>query len=87
MTGMVAAKQNGEADGKKNAPVAEFGPGNVVSGKETADIEAYAQVAANWAELEDMTEVEVVLGQVLVGDPAVGPENARLQHDIPAVEG
>lgn len=90
----MAEKQNGAVDGKEDAPVAEFGPGNVVSGNEAADTEACVQVAANWAELGDMTEVEVevevevVLGHVLAGDPAVGSENAQLQqHDKSAVEG
>lgn len=76
-------------DGKEDGPVAEFGPGNVATGNEAADIEAYAQVAANLAELGDMTEAEaeVVLGHVLVGEPAVGSENAGLQHDKAAAEG
>lgn len=87
MTGMVAEKQNGEVDGKEDAPVAEFGSGNVASGNETADNEAYAQVAANWAELGDMTVVEVVPGHALVDDPAVGSGNAGLQHDKSAAEG
>lgn len=84
----MAEKQNGAVDGKEDAPVAEFGPGNVVSGNEAADTEACVQVAANWAELGDMTEVVVVLGHVLAGDPAVGSENAQLQqHDKSAAEG
>lgn len=41
MTGMVAEKQNGEADGKEDAPVAESEPGN-----ETADTGAYVRLAA-----------------------------------------
>lgn len=36
----MAEKQNGAVDGKEDAPVAEFGPGNVVSGNEAADTEA-----------------------------------------------
>ena len=82
MNGVVAEKQDGEADGKEDADVVAFG-------NEAADVVAYAQVAANWAEVGGMTEVEVevVLGHVLVGDSAVGSENVGLQHDIVAAEG
>lgn len=81
MNGVVAEKQDGEADGKEDADV-------VASGNEAADVVAYAQVAANWVEVGGMTEVEVVLGHVLAGDPAVGSENAQLQqHDKSAAEG
>lgn len=80
MNGVVAEKQDGEADGKEDADV-------VASGNEAADVVAYAQVAAHWAELGGMTEVEVVLGHVLMGDSAVGSENVGLQHDIVAAEG
>lgn len=81
MNGVVAEKQDGAVDGKEDGPVAEFGPGNVASVNEAAGIEAYGQVAANWAELVDMPEVEIVFGHELVGDPVVGYENVGLQHD------